>query len=468
MTEGAPRRGDEAGAGSAVAAVLRRPSTAEWLPGPTEPDETGLRCGRASRRVSVGAGNDGGTAADAVGAVVAGRALQAAGAAVERAGLDVGLAAVGGVAVAVREAGGAGQVTAAAGAGSGGVVGAARLAALPAVRDVIGEVRFATVRRVAIAVPVAAQAQDVAQVEFAVPPSDLQRTARVRNKRLQWYWKQATTRRERTGGRASPPARKQGYPAGGSVSLKATLPAGEAAIFPPRPEMNGSKLQIRLWVLLAVVAVAVCGCQRRPWIIGYPPPPPPPRPAPVAVRKPAPPPAPPAPPPKTCKSLDEKCEAKADTELVIGDNAAKFHPPPGWIYAKESRGPVAADPGSTAMMALGTAKTAWPRDTAGAIDQLLDRLDITMLARKAFKTRLPHAQTKVDADGLEIELWEVNKARQFGHPPEMDGKPSSVLVIVAKLPAGNAVVGVASVLKPGGDSQVPAIMKAVKTLKSAK
>lgn len=244
-------------------------------------------------------------------------------------------------------------------------------------------------------------------------------------------------------------------------------------LFTVPPRVNAFKLPIRFWVVLAVLAVAAGACHHRPWIIGYPPLPPPPTPAPVpapvATPKPAsrPPPPPAAPAPKTCKSLDDKCAAKADTELAIGDNAAEFHPPSGWIYAKESGAPVAAEPGSEAMMAFGIATTARPWDTDKVIDRLLDRLDITRLARKPLKTRLRRAQTKLDADGLEVRLWEVNKVRQFGQAPEMGGKPGSVLVIVAELPDHRAVVGVASVIKPGGDNQVPAIMQAVKSVKSA-
>ncbi len=238
-----------------------------------------------------------------------------------------------------------------------------------------------------------------------------------------------------------------------------------------RLEMNGFKLKISLLGLLAALATGAGACNHKPWIIGPPPPPPPPpAPAPVATPKP-PPPAPPPPPPapKSCKTLDDKCEAKADTELAIGDGAAKFHPPSGWTYAEESGGPVAAEPGAEAMMGFSIASTSWPQDTGKAIDKLLDRFEIKKLVRSALKTRLgAHAQTKVDADGLEVQLWEVDKASQFGQAPEVNDKPSSVLAIVAKLPDNTAVVGVAWVLKPGGEDQVPAIMTAVKSLKSGK
>lgn len=120
-------------------------------------------------------------------------------------------------------------------------------------------------------------------------------------------------------------------------------------------------------------------------------------------------------------------------------------------------------------MAFSISKSPWPKDTSKAIDKLLDGLEITRLARKALKTRLSHPQTKVDTDGgLDIELWEVNKHRQFGHPPHMSGKPASVLVVVAQLPDKRALVGAAAVLKPEGDDKVPAIMKAVKSLRSDK
>lgn len=222
-------------------------------------------------------------------------------------------------------------------------------------------------------------------------------------------------------------------------------------------------------MLVLLLAAATGACSHRPWIIGdAPKPAPPPAPAPVATPKPQPrpPPAPPAPP--SCKTLDDKCEAKADTELAIGGDAAKFHPPPGWTYAEESGGPVAVEPSSAATIAFGIATTPWADDTAKAVDKLLDRLEIKKLVRKALKTRMGHAQTKLDADGLQVQLWEVGKASQFGQAPRMDDKPSSVLVIVAKLPDNHAVVGVASVLKPGGEDKVPAIMQAVKSLRSGK
>lgn len=219
--------------------------------------------------------------------------------------------------------------------------------------------------------------------------------------------------------------------------------------------------QTRLSTLLTVVALSAGACRQKP--VAAPPPPSPP-PAPSASAAPPPPPT-----PKSCKSLDDKCSAKADTSLEIGEGAASFHPPSGWTYAHESATSVAVAPGTVAALAFTTSKKPWLADTDKAIDKLLDRLEITKLARKALRTRLRRAQTKLDADsGLKIELWEVNKHRQFGHPPRMKGKPSSVLVIVTKLPDNRAVVGVGAVLKPGGDSDVPAIMKAVKSLRSGK
>jgi hypothetical protein len=226
--------------------------------------------------------------------------------------------------------------------------------------------------------------------------------------------------------------------------------------------MNGAMPQPRLFTLLALLALSAGYCRRKP---AAPPPAAPPAPTASASAS-----AEPAPsPPPSCKSLDDKCEAKADTELGIGDGAATFHPPPGWTYAEESAASVATAPGSVAVLAFSTAKTAWSADTSKAIDKLLDRLEITKVARKALKTRLTHAQTKLDADGgMKIELWEVNKQRQFGQSPRLSDKPGSVLVIVTKLEDNRAIVGAAAVLKPGGEDKVPAILQAVKSLRSGK
>jgi hypothetical protein len=62
----------------------------------------------------------------------------------------------------------------------------------------------------------------------------------------------------------------------------------------------------------------------------------------------------------------------------------------------------------------------------------------------------------------------VNKQRQFGQSPRLSDKPGSVLVIVTKLEDNRAIVGAAAVLKPGGEDKVPAILQAVKSLRSGK
>lgn len=217
--------------------------------------------------------------------------------------------------------------------------------------------------------------------------------------------------------------------------------------------------QTRLSLLIVVFALAAGGCRRQP---ARPPPPPPPR-------APAPAPAPKPSPPPSCKSLDQKCTARAATALQIGDGAATFQPPPGWTYARESEASVAIAPGSVGVMAFSTAATPWSRDTARTIDRLFNRLQITKVVHRSLRERLRRPQTKVASDsGLKVELWEVNRHRQFGRAPELGGKPSSVLVIVSRLPGGHAVVGAAAVLKPGGDDKVPAIMQAVKSLRSGK
>lgn len=220
----------------------------------------------------------------------------------------------------------------------------------------------------------------------------------------------------------------------------------------------------RLSILLALVALSAGYCRRKPV---KPPPATPPAPTASATAS-ASAEVPPETPP-SCKSLDDKCQAEADTELGIGDGAATFHPPPGWTYAHESAASVAIAPGSVAALAFGTSTTPWSKDTSKAIDKLLDRLEIKKVARKALKTRLVHPQTKVDADsGLKVALWEVNKRRQFGRSPQMQGKPSSVLVVVTKLEDNHAIVGAAAVLTPSGNDKVPAIMQAVKSLRSGK
>jgi hypothetical protein len=179
------------------------------------------------------------------------------------------------------------------------------------------------------------------------------------------------------------------------------------------------------------------------------------------------PPLPAPPPPKpACESLDEKCQALPETELLIAQTTALFRPPASWTYAKEPTLAVAFAPNADAALAFTAAPSAEPSAVLPAIETLLGRLKITNLKPSQLKARLKKPDSSVPGEGLVLNLWEIER-KNTGLNPQLDGKGGSLLLVVASV-GGQVVVGTGFVVKPGADAQASAIMTAVQSLRGSK
>lgn len=196
-------------------------------------------------------------------------------------------------------------------------------------------------------------------------------------------------------------------------------------------------------------------------------------PAPVAPPQPPPPvakaePPPPPPPPPKCESLEEKCQATADTEVDLSDAALRFAPPAGWLYAREPGVSIAMAPGSTATLALTAAPSGDRAPVLEAVQKLLTRLEIEDVNTRSLRGRLGKADGELESGAIAIQLWEVDKRRQHGKAPQLKGKgQGTLLVAVAKGQDGKVVVGTGFVVMPDTESMASVIMKSIQSLKAA-
>ncbi len=158
--------------------------------------------------------------------------------------------------------------------------------------------------------------------------------------------------------------------------------------------------------------------------------------------------------------------ADADSRLALASQGASLRPPAGWAYAREPAASIALAPDGAAALGMTEAESNAPEKIVAALEPLLTRLAITKVKTKSLKSRLKKAQSELPADGITLQLWEVDKTQQNQDPVMHDGA-GAALVLVAALPSGKAVVGVSFVVKPQGDPLVPAVMDSLKTLRSA-
>ena len=189
------------------------------------------------------------------------------------------------------------------------------------------------------------------------------------------------------------------------------------------------------------------------------PPPPPPKPCPAvaAPETPAP------PPPPKCESLDEKCEASADTRLAVGDNEASFVPPPGWLYAREPEQSIVVSPDSKGWLAFAQASSDSPKDLLATFDHLVGRLAVDKVRTNLLTDRIKRPQHELDGSGIVTKLWEIDKKSQFGTEPVREGAAGTLLLVVVPMQQ-DALVGAAFVTADMGDTYAKLVMAAVQTL----
>jgi hypothetical protein len=186
-------------------------------------------------------------------------------------------------------------------------------------------------------------------------------------------------------------------------------------------------------------------------------PPPPPPPAPVVAA------APPPPPPPKCEDLAEKCAAKADTQLLVGDSGAWFTPPEGWHYARTTGGSIVVHPDGTAMIILTPSPD--PSDIAPAIEALVTERGVHGLKVDKLKRRLKKPQQTLPAGAGTVDLWEVEKSQQGEALSLTDKGPGTLLVLVGKPAPEHTLIGIGFVTEAVAENEAPKIMQAVQTLR---
>ncbi len=213
---------------------------------------------------------------------------------------------------------------------------------------------------------------------------------------------------------------------------------GEQSYIVPTPRW-------RHWALV----IALGGCHRAPPIAPPPPPPPPPPPAAIV-----------APPPPKCELPEEACVARADTRARVPHIALQVTPPEGWTYAQGDAATIAT--GKNAAFGVTTHPTAEGKGERGAREESLelvtDKLGVTMARKKDVFWRNPDQRQKVG--GVEVALYQVDGAKR-------DGKKGPLLVFVAKVEAGQTLVGAGFVSYDDTDNADRAILKAIDSLAPA-
>lgn len=190
-----------------------------------------------------------------------------------------------------------------------------------------------------------------------------------------------------------------------------------------------------------------------------------PHPAPPPAPKPAP--KPPPAPSARCSTPPEKGVADAKTQLTITRQRIWFQPPAGWSYVRSKGFAVVTAPNSNAVLGFSRAHGSKPKQTLETLKPLLKHLHIGDVVDGWLKPRLRKPESRVDAGGEKISMWEVNKRSQFGKSPRLDGKPGSLLVVLAPLAGGATLVGAAFVVDPGAKTLVTDILHAVQSLRSS-
>ncbi len=210
-------------------------------------------------------------------------------------------------------------------------------------------------------------------------------------------------------------------------------------------------------VMLALMLGPVGCCPNAHQIAQAPPPQPEPCPANAA---------PPPPPPPKCESLAERCEANEQTRVAIGDNAASFQPPLGWNYAKESGDSVTHSADGKAWLAFAEVDSSEQKQLLKAVQRLAERLEVDKIRIDLLKNRLRTPQHEIDARGVAIKLWEIDKKSQFGTEPVLNGsEPGTMLLAVVPLETARVVVGTGFVTTPAADTHAKSVMKSVQSLK---
>ncbi len=199
--------------------------------------------------------------------------------------------------------------------------------------------------------------------------------------------------------------------------------------------------------LIVLACLALVACQkRRPKM-------PVPDPAEQVVEDPK-----PKPKPK-CESLDEKCVGEANNRVQIGE-AGSFQPPADWVYAKLAEGSVAIAADGKAGIAFAKAEGTEAEKVFAALQGLLTAMEVADVTEASVKKMLKKKPVVEDAEGLKLNTWDT--------ACKVKGAAGMMLLAVAPLDGGGAVVGVVALQKDAAGELGKPARDALLSLRSRK
>jgi hypothetical protein len=172
------------------------------------------------------------------------------------------------------------------------------------------------------------------------------------------------------------------------------------------------------------------------------------------------------PPPPKCESLDEKCEAKADTTAVVKSAPLQFTPPKDWVYAQAEKHSIMQASGepNAAVLVIGSytpdkdaKKNDAARDTAFA--DLLKELGATL--PKGYKVASwKKSDSPIEANGLKMLTWIAAGSERAG----LKDKKGSVMIVHAPVDDTHALIAVGFVLDDDvkGQEAMQAVLTSIK------
>jgi hypothetical protein len=152
--------------------------------------------------------------------------------------------------------------------------------------------------------------------------------------------------------------------------------------------------------------------------------------------------------------------------LGIGEHGSTIVPPSGWKFAKLDDRSLALSPeGKSVLTALevpvkdeGTVLT--------ALSKLIRDSAIEKVKFEGLKKRLKKPQFTLDANGSQVDLWEISKSTGNGRNPELHEQgPGTLLVFVVHVAADRFVAGLGFVVVPEAQADAEKIMAAVQSVK---
>jgi len=168
---------------------------------------------------------------------------------------------------------------------------------------------------------------------------------------------------------------------------------------------------------------------------------------------------PPPPPPPKCEALDEKCEATGTTKAKIAKSNFAFNPAKGWTYAQGTDATVAQTGTDGAAVVLAQAETGTDakQETTkreAALEEIAKQISVT-IPKKKVNWKKP-ADEKAVGD-LKVALWQIDGSSR-------GEKKGPLLIFVAPLPEGKALLGLGFVPEDDSSKADEAILASIESI----